>query len=53
MLASLNHPHIAPDYGIQESGDLRALVIELVDGPTLADLIAVGTTGRRTQRRVL
>jgi eukaryotic-like serine/threonine-protein kinase len=39
VLASLNHPHIAQIYGFQESGDLRALVMELVDGPTLADLI--------------
>ena len=39
VLASLNHPHIAQIYGFQESGDLRALVMELVDGPTLADLM--------------
>ena len=47
VLASLNHPHIAQIYGFQESGDLRALVMELVDGPTLADLIAaMGTVER-------
>jgi len=42
VLASLNHPHIAQIYGFQESGDARALVMELVDGPTLADVILVG-----------
>jgi hypothetical protein len=39
VLASLNHPHIAQIYGFEASGDMRALVMELVDGPTLADLI--------------
>jgi hypothetical protein len=42
LLASLNHPHIAQIYGIEESGATRALVIELVEGPTLADRIAQG-----------
>ena len=42
VLASLNHPHIAQIYGFEESGDTRALVMELVDGPTLADLIVTG-----------
>src|SRR5262245_20528621 len=37
VLASLNHPHIAQIYGIEESDGVRALVMELVDGPTLAD----------------
>ena len=40
ILASLNHPNIAAIYGIEESDDTRALVLELVEGPTLADLIA-------------
>jgi serine/threonine-protein kinase len=40
VLASLNHPHIAQIYGIEESSGVRALVIELVEGPTLADRIA-------------
>ncbi len=39
VLASLNHPNIAAIYGLEESGDTRALVLELVEGPTLADLI--------------
>ena len=39
LLASLNHPGIAAIYGLEESGDTRALVLELVEGPTLADRI--------------
>src|SRR5688572_3825658 len=42
ILASLNHPHIAAIYGVEDAGPLRALVLELVDGPTLADRIAAG-----------
>jgi serine/threonine-protein kinase len=42
VLASLNHPGIAAIYGIEESDDTRALVLELVEGPTLADRIAKG-----------
>src|SRR3954469_11715477 len=41
-LAALNHPHIAHIHGLEESGAVRALVLELVDGPTLADRIAQG-----------
>src|SRR5260370_37855931 len=37
VLASLNHPNIAAIYGLEESGDVRALAMELVDGPTLAE----------------
>ena len=42
VLASLNHPHIAAIYGVEDSGGTHALVLELVDGPTLADRIAQG-----------
>ena len=42
VLASLNHPNIAQIHGIEESEDTRALVLELVEGPTLADRIAHG-----------
>src|SRR5437867_315814 len=42
LLASLNHPHIAHIHGLEESSGVRALVMELVDGPTLADRIAQG-----------
>ena len=42
VLASLNHPNIAAIHGLEESDDTRALVLELVEGPTLADRIAQG-----------
>ncbi len=40
VLASLNHPNIAAIYGLEESEGTLALVMELVEGPTLADRIA-------------
>src|SRR6478752_4040313 len=40
VLASLNHPHIAAIYGFEDSGETHALVLELVEGETLADRIA-------------
>src|SRR4249920_372673 len=42
ILASLNHPNIASIYGLEESGGVRALVMELVEGPTLAERVAQG-----------
>jgi eukaryotic-like serine/threonine-protein kinase len=42
VLASLNHPHIAQIHGLELVGDVRALVMELVEGPTLADRITQG-----------
>jgi Tol biopolymer transport system component len=42
LLASLNHPNIAAIYGLEDSGNTRALVMELVEGPTLADRIKSG-----------
>ena len=42
VLASLNHPLIGAIYGIEQSGAGTALVMELVEGPTLADRIAQG-----------
>jgi eukaryotic-like serine/threonine-protein kinase len=42
-LAALNHPHIGGIYGLEDAGGVRALVLELVDGPTLADRIAQGS----------
>ncbi len=42
VLASLNHPNIAAIYGLEESGDSPALVLEYVPGPTLQDRIAKG-----------
>jgi serine/threonine protein kinase/tetratricopeptide (TPR) repeat protein len=40
LLASLNHPHIAQIHGLEEYDGRRVLVMELVEGPTLAELIA-------------
>src|SRR5712692_5988464 len=42
VLAALNHPQIASIYGLEDSSGVRALVMELVEGPTLADRIARG-----------
>jgi serine/threonine protein kinase len=42
VLASLNHANIASIYGFEDSGSTRALVMELVEGPTLADRIKAG-----------
>ena len=42
VLASLNHPNIAAIYGLEEADSTRALVLELVEGPTLADRIKKG-----------
>jgi len=42
VLASLNHPHIGAIYGFEDSGETHALVLEFVEGPTLADRIAQG-----------
>src|SRR4029077_551661 len=42
VLASLNHPHIAAIYGLEESAGLTALVMELVEGEDLSHRIARG-----------
>ncbi|HJZ75403.1 MAG TPA: protein kinase [Vicinamibacterales bacterium] len=42
VLALLNHPNIAAIYGLQDTAEPHALVMELVEGPTLADRIAQG-----------
>jgi eukaryotic-like serine/threonine-protein kinase len=42
VLASLNHPHVATIHGLEESGSVRALVMELVEGETLTERIARG-----------
>jgi hypothetical protein len=41
-LAALNHPHIAQIYGVEEGASHRALIMELVEGETLADRLARG-----------
>ena len=42
LLASLNHPNIAAIHGLEESGGINFLVLELVEGETLADRIKTG-----------
>ena len=42
LLAALSHPHIAAIYGLEESGGRKALVLELVEGGTLADRLIDG-----------
>jgi eukaryotic-like serine/threonine-protein kinase len=42
LLASLNHPNIAAIYGLEDSSDTHALVLELIEGPTLADRLTKG-----------
>ena len=42
VLAALNHPHIGAIYGLEESACMTALVLELVEGPTLATRLVQG-----------
>ncbi len=42
VLASFNHPHIAAIYGVEETDGVRALVLGLVEGPTLAEPLGRG-----------
>jgi serine/threonine protein kinase len=46
LLASLNHPNIAAIYGLEDSTSVQALVLELIEGPTLADRIAQARIAR-------
>ena len=43
LLASLNHPNIASIYGFEQSEGMHYLILELVDGETLAERIARGS----------
>ena len=47
VLASLNHPNIGTIYGLEEADGVKALVLELVEGPTLADRIKQGPIPHR------
>jgi serine/threonine protein kinase len=53
VLASLNHPHIAQIYGFEQSEHANALVLELVEGETLAERIGQrsAATGRSAADR--
>ncbi|HYN07331.1 MAG TPA: serine/threonine-protein kinase [Vicinamibacterales bacterium] len=42
VLAALSHPNIAGIFGVESAGGVKALVMEFVEGPTLADRIARG-----------
>ena len=42
VLASLNHPNIGAIHGLESAGEIEALVLEIIEGPTLADRIAEG-----------
>ena len=46
VVASLNHPNIAAIHGVEESDGIRGLVLELVEGDTLADRLSEGAYGR-------
>ena len=48
MLATLNHPHIGAIYGLEEADGVRALVLELVEGETLAERIAAARRALRS-----
>jgi len=48
VLAALNHPNIAQIYGLEE----RALVMELVEGPTLAERIAQGAESSDNNKNI-
>jgi serine/threonine-protein kinase len=50
VLASLNHPHIAAIHGVEESDGVRGLVLELVEGETLADVLKKAEASARPLR---
>jgi serine/threonine protein kinase/Tol biopolymer transport system component len=52
VLASLNHPHIASIHGVEESDDVRGLVLELVEGEALADVLQRAEASGRSSLRL-
>ena len=52
VLASLNHPNIGGIHGLEDDGDTKALVLELVEGPTLAELIGPKPKAQSQRGRV-
>ena len=51
MLAAVNHPNICAIYGFEEADGIRFLILELVEGETLADALARSTPCKGTARR--
>jgi serine/threonine protein kinase/Tol biopolymer transport system component len=51
LLAALNHPNIGAIYGLESAAGQRALVLELVEGPTLADVIAASPSPEAESHR--
>ena len=51
VLASINHPNIASIHGLEAAGGIKALVLELVEGPTLADRICTRSHPARQPAR--
>jgi serine/threonine protein kinase len=51
MLASLNHPNIAAIYGLEDQGGTKFLILELVEGQTLAERLAAGRFPSRRRSR--
>jgi serine/threonine protein kinase len=52
LLASINHPNIATILALEDLGGSSAIVMELVDGPSLADLVARGPLGLAESARI-
>jgi len=52
VLAALNHPNIAAIYGFEETGNECALVLELVEGPTLAEILENGVIPMNEAMRI-
>jgi Tol biopolymer transport system component len=50
MLAAVNHPNICAIYGLEETDGIRYLVLELVDGRTLADIVQRGLSASESER---
>ena len=51
MLAALNHPNICAIYGFKEADGIRFLILELVEGETLAERLAHGSSLHAQERR--
>jgi Tol biopolymer transport system component len=52
LLATVNHPHVGAIYGVVDAEGIRGLVLELVDGPTLADRLTAGALPLREALRI-